>query len=57
MTFGTIAREAPPDRRGPVAAAQARVLGVSLQVANRPEGGAAVTVELSDRSPTEEPEL
>lgn len=38
-----------------IAAAQARVLGGSLQVGNRPEGGAQVTVELSDRMPTEEP--
>jgi signal transduction histidine kinase len=37
------------------AAAQARVLGGSLRVANRPEGGAEVTVELSDRAPTAEP--
>jgi len=38
-----------------IAAAQARVLGGSLRVANRPEGGAEVTVELSDRAPTAEP--
>jgi C4-dicarboxylate-specific signal transduction histidine kinase len=38
-----------------IAAAQARVLGGSLRVANRPEGGAEVTVELSDRAPTPEP--
>jgi signal transduction histidine kinase len=34
-----------------IAAAQARVLGGSLSVANAPEGGAQVTVVLSDRSP------
>jgi signal transduction histidine kinase len=38
-----------------IAAAQARVLGGSLRVANRPEGGAEVTVELSGRAPTAEP--
>jgi signal transduction histidine kinase len=38
-----------------IAAAQARVLGGSLRVANRPQGGAEVTVELSDRAPTAEP--
>jgi signal transduction histidine kinase len=38
-----------------IAAAQARVLGGSLRVANRPEGGAEVTVELADRAPTAEP--
>jgi signal transduction histidine kinase len=38
-----------------IAAAQARVLGGTLTVANRPEGGARVSVELSDRSPTAEP--
>jgi signal transduction histidine kinase len=38
-----------------IAAAQARVLGGSLGVANRPEGGAEVTVQLSDRAPTQEP--
>jgi signal transduction histidine kinase len=38
-----------------IAAAQARVLGGSLQASNRPEGGAQVTVELSDRAPSEEP--
>ncbi|HXD69197.1 MAG TPA: HAMP domain-containing sensor histidine kinase, partial [Gaiellales bacterium] len=38
-----------------IAAAQARVLGGALRVANRPEGGAEVTVELSDRAPTAEP--
>jgi signal transduction histidine kinase len=38
-----------------IAAAQTRVLGGSLHVANRPEGGASVTVELSDRSPGGEP--
>jgi C4-dicarboxylate-specific signal transduction histidine kinase len=31
------------------------VLGGALRVANRPEGGAEVTVELSDRAPTAEP--
>jgi signal transduction histidine kinase len=38
-----------------IAAAQARVLGGSLAVANRPEGGAQVTVQLGDRAPTEDP--
>jgi signal transduction histidine kinase len=39
-----------------IAAAQARVLGGSLSVANAPEGGAMVTVLLSDRAPSgEEP--
>ena len=38
-----------------IAAAQARVLDGSLSVANRPEGGAQVTVELSGRAPTEDP--
>jgi len=38
-----------------IAAAQVRVLGGSLRVANRPGGGAEVTVELSDRAPTAEP--
>ena len=38
-----------------IAAAQARVLDGSLTVANRPEGGAQVTVELSGRAPTEDP--
>jgi signal transduction histidine kinase len=33
-----------------IAAAQARLLGGSLRVANRPEGGACVTVELGDRA-------
>ncbi|HEY3764888.1 MAG TPA: HAMP domain-containing sensor histidine kinase [Gaiellales bacterium] len=37
-----------------IAAAQARVLDGALTVANRPEGGAQVTVELSDRSPATE---
>jgi signal transduction histidine kinase len=35
-----------------IAAAQARVLGGSLSVANAPGGGAQVTVRLSDRAPT-----
>jgi signal transduction histidine kinase len=40
-----------------IAAAQARVLGGSLTVSNAAEGGAQVTVVLSDRSPSgEEPE-
>jgi signal transduction histidine kinase len=38
-----------------IAAAQARVLDGKLSVANRPEGGAQVTVELSGRAPTEDP--
>jgi signal transduction histidine kinase len=38
-----------------IAAAQARVLGGSLRVANGPGGGAQVTVQLGDRAPTAEP--
>lgn len=38
-----------------IAAAQARVLGGSLRVANGPDGGARVTVELGDRAPSAEP--
>ena len=38
-----------------IAAAQARVLGGSLRVANGPGRGAQVTVELSDRASTAEP--
>jgi len=38
-----------------IAAAQARVLGGSLRLANRPQGGAEVTVELCERSPAGEP--
>jgi signal transduction histidine kinase len=38
-----------------IAAAQARVLGGSLRVANRSGGGAQVTVQLGDRAPTAEP--